>query len=143
MEQEQGANIPPIRIAKDKFSDYTVLVTGAASGIGKTTALLFSKQGAIVVMLDLNEEGLKAVDDEIKAAGGSSSFRACDLTDEAKVNKAIEWVISVHSRIDVLAHIAGIYPSILCWITLRRCTARRWPSTSILRSSSSGLFYRT
>ena len=113
MEQEQGANIPPVKISKDKFSDRVVVVTGAASGIGKTTALLFASQGASVVAVDVNEDGLVRVVDEMRnadSAGAIFSHRVCDLTDEAQVSEMIEWVISATGRIDVLAHLAGIYP---------------------------------
>ncbi len=55
----------PERIAKDKFGDHVVMVTGAASGIGRTTAQLFARQGAAALLVDIQEDGLKVVEKEI------------------------------------------------------------------------------
>lgn len=106
-----SSSIPPdIRICKDKYAGQIVVVTESAQGIGRGTAELFSAQGAVVVLIDVQEKKLKAVQAKIEQDGGKAAFRACDLTIEHEVISTFEWIISQYSRIDVLAHLAGIYP---------------------------------
>ncbi|KAF2175839.1 NAD(P)-binding protein [Zopfia rhizophila CBS 207.26] len=102
---------PPIKITSDKFSDHVVLVSGAAQGIGLTTAQLFASQSATVVMVDIQEDKLKTAVSAIRDMGGASVYRVCNITDEEAIAATFQWVISVYSEIDVLAHIAGVYPS--------------------------------
>jgi 2-keto-3-deoxy-L-fuconate dehydrogenase len=83
----------------------TALVTGGASGIGKAIASLFAAQGARVYIIELNEEAAKATADEIIAAGGKASVLACDISDQAQVDAAVN---SVDSKIDILVNNAGI-----------------------------------
>ncbi|KAH6867505.1 hypothetical protein B0T10DRAFT_572253 [Thelonectria olida] len=110
-EFETDAQAPPIRLIKDKFSDQVVAVTGAAQGIGLTTAQLFASQGATVILLDIQEDRLKEAVSAIKEAGGASGYHVCDISDEKAVKASIEWIILAYSKLDVLAHIAGIYPN--------------------------------
>jgi 2-keto-3-deoxy-L-fuconate dehydrogenase len=83
----------------------TALVTGGASGIGKAIASLFAAQGARVYIIELNEEAAQATADEIIAAGGKASVLACDISDQAQVDAAVN---SVDSKIDILVNNAGI-----------------------------------
>lgn len=57
-----------------KLENKVAIITGAGSGIGKATALLFAKEGAKVVVSDINEEGGNKVVEEIKSAGGEAIF---------------------------------------------------------------------
>ena len=66
------------------------VVTGAASGIGRASAVLLASRGAHVVALDVNEAGLKAVVDEIKSSGGSASYNIFDLGSEENVRTTIK-----------------------------------------------------
>jgi len=61
------------------FTGQVVLVTGAASGIGKAAAELIAARDGHVVCLDLNEAGLKTTVSEISAAGGKSSYKVLDV----------------------------------------------------------------
>lgn len=58
------------------------LVTGAASGIGRQTAITFAREGAQVFLCDINEEGLQQVKAEIEAAGGRATALKLNVTDE-------------------------------------------------------------
>ena len=68
-----------------EFADKVVLITGAASGIGKATAEAFAGDGAHVVVADLNQAGGEAVVERIAAAGGKASFKFCDVREPASV----------------------------------------------------------
>lgn len=110
--EQPGANIPPIKVYPDKFVDHVVLVTGAAQGIGRATAALFASQGALVVLVDINLEKLVAFSNELTDQGASVAHKVCDLTQELAVGTMIKEVIDAHAKIDVLVHLAGIYPFI-------------------------------
>ena len=80
------------------------VVTGAASGIGRASAVLLAHRGAHVIALDVNEAGLKSVVDEIKARGGSASYRLFDLVSEENVRTTIKAIEAAHGRIDYLVN---------------------------------------
>jgi len=84
------------------------LVTGAASGIGRATALALAARGADVACLDRDAAGAQAVADEIGAAGGDALMLACDLADPAAIELAVERCAAWRDRLDVLAHVAGL-----------------------------------
>lgn len=82
----------------------TAVVTGAGSGIGKATALLFGRQGAHVQVVDLNAEQGAATAAEIEAAGGKATAHVCDVTSQ----QAVAGVFAAIGSIDVLVNSAGI-----------------------------------
>lgn len=82
-----------------------VVVTGGASGIGRAIAELFAKQGASVVVVDLNQEAADAAAAAITAAGGSAESVACNVSDEASVAAAFERIGPV---VDGLINCAGV-----------------------------------
>ena len=85
-----------------------VLVTGAASGIGRATAKAFALERATLVLVDRDAEGLRAARDEIVAAGGRATTLALDVTDSAAVDRAHDEVAVEHGRIDVAFNNAGV-----------------------------------
>jgi len=84
------------------------LITGAASGIGKEIALEYAKQGAKIVIADLNLDAAMAAAAEITAAGGIAMAVAMNVTDEAQVDKGIADAVAAYGGIDVLISNAGI-----------------------------------
>lgn len=90
------------------LSSKVAIITGAGSGIGKSIALTFAKQGAHVEVFDLNEEAARAVADEIRAAGGSAGHEACDVSNAAQAAAAIENVWKRRGKLDILVNNAGI-----------------------------------
>ena len=84
------------------------VVTGAASGIGRASAVLLASRGAHVVALDVNESGLKSVVDEIKGSGGSASYSLFDLGSEENVRSTIKSIEKEHGRIDSMVNAGGI-----------------------------------
>ena len=87
------------------------VISGAASprGIGLATARLFARHGARVVILDLDEAGAQRAAEQL--GGGHGGF-ACDVTDRAACQAAIERVLAVFGRVDVLVNNAGITQAI-------------------------------
>ncbi|KPI42289.1 (S)-1-Phenylethanol dehydrogenase [Cyphellophora attinorum] len=108
--RQEGARIPAVKRYRDKFENHVVLVTGGAQGIGAVTAASFSYQGAHLVLVDMNEAKLKETAAKLTADGAKVMYQVCNLTDEAAVHKTIENVIAALGKIDVLVHLAGIYP---------------------------------
>lgn len=83
------------------------VVTGAGGGIGKDIASMLSKEGAVVMMADLNAESAEQAMAEIKTAGAKVSSVKVDATDEASVEKMIETCLSDFGRLDILVNNAG------------------------------------
>jgi len=86
----------------------TVFITGAASGIGRATALLFAQDGANVAVADRDAAGAEGVVGEIEAAGGVGVAISLDVTLEEQWQEAIGAVMERWGRLDVLVNNAGI-----------------------------------
>lgn len=84
------------------------LITGAGSGIGRMTALTFAREGAIVIVNDMDYDKGMSVVDEITELGGSAICICADVTNDASVFSMIEKIISELGHIDVLFNNAGI-----------------------------------
>lgn len=77
------------------------LVTGAGRGIGAASARLFAREGATVFLTARTESQLKAVTDEVRAAGGTADYAVADLSDADSVRAAVDRVVELHGRLDV------------------------------------------
>ena len=84
------------------------IITGAASGIGQATALLFAKEGATVVVADLDKAGGNEVVEQINADGGKAMFIRTDVTVAEDVQAMVESTIDAYGKLDVLFNNAGI-----------------------------------
>jgi 3-oxoacyl-[acyl-carrier protein] reductase len=85
-----------------------VLITGAASGMGRATAHLFGDEGALVAVTDVTLEGAAAVAEEILTAGGQAAAWALDVRDDDRVKTVVADVVARFGRLDVLVNNAGI-----------------------------------
>ena len=92
------------------FTNQVVLVTGAGSpkGIGRTIAQTFGKQGAKVVICDINQAGCDANVEEMKKMGIEAAGYAANLTDPDVVKELVNKIVEKYGRIDVLVNNAGI-----------------------------------
>ena len=91
-----------------QLKDKVAFITGSASGIGKEIAIVFAREGAKVVIADLNKDAADATALEIKATGAQAMGVAMDVTDEAQVNDGIEAAAAAFGGIDILISNAGI-----------------------------------
>lgn len=91
-----------------RLENKVCLITGAGSGIGEASARLFAKEGARVVVADIDEAASTRTTDAIRGDGGSAIALAVDVTDEAQTQQIARAVISEFGRIDVLFNNAGI-----------------------------------
>ena len=84
------------------LQDKVALITGAAAGIGRATALLFANQGAPVVLADIDEAGGAATAEAIRAEGGDALFVRTDVGRMDQVEALVRAALARHGRLDVL-----------------------------------------
>lgn len=92
----------------DPFAGKVALVTGAASGIGRATALAFAARGAKVVVSDIDSGGGEGTVRQIEEAGGDAVFVKADVSQAADVAAMIDTAIETYGRLDVAYNNAGI-----------------------------------
>lgn len=114
-----------------------VLVTGAASGIGRAAALLLAERGAQVLAVDRDAAGVGQVCGAMAARGGRARSATCDLGEADEIRALVGDALAHYGRIDVLVHAAGI-----CSATpLLDLTNEQWRET--LRINLDGTFFLT
>ncbi|WP_373514111.1 SDR family NAD(P)-dependent oxidoreductase [Persicitalea sp.] len=91
-----------------RFIDQVVLITGAGSGIGRGAALAFAREGAAVVVSDLNEESGQESTSLIESEGGQSTFIRCDVTDPKQIADLVQSTLEKYGRLDIAINNAGI-----------------------------------
>ena len=91
-----------------RLQNKVALITGAGNGIGKQTALTFSREGAKVVVADINEDAGKKVVDEILQSDGIATFEMVNVAETEDVVRMVENTVKTYGKIDVLVNNAGI-----------------------------------
>ncbi len=91
-----------------KLDGKVAVITGAASGMGRATALRFAKEGAAVVVADLNSQGGELVVSEIAAAKGRAVYQRTDVISEADIKSVIDRAVSEFGRLDITYNNAGV-----------------------------------
>ncbi len=92
-----------------RFLNKVVVVTGAASGIGRATALLFAQEGASVVVADIDTNGAEDTVRHIEKEGGRAITCTCDISNECDVRRLFEYVVDRLERLDVLVNCAAVF----------------------------------
>ena len=85
-----------------RLQDRVAIITGAASGIGRATALRFAEEGAAVVIADINRAGGSACAREIADAGGRAIFVETDVSSETDLSNMIDVTLRMYGRLDIL-----------------------------------------
>jgi NAD(P)-dependent dehydrogenase (short-subunit alcohol dehydrogenase family) len=91
-----------------RLSGKVAIVTGAGNGMGRSTALLFAREGAAVVIGDVDEAAGQATAAEIRASGGRAEFRRCDVSIEADVVALVAVAEQVYGKLDTIFNNAGV-----------------------------------
>lgn len=118
------------------FKEKTALITGAGSGLGRATALLFAKNNANVVVSDINTDGGEETVRLIQDLGGTAVFIKCDVANDQEVNTLIEKTISDFGRLDFAVNNAGIGGKIL--------PTHKYPTDNfktVMDVNTNGVFY--
>jgi NAD(P)-dependent dehydrogenase (short-subunit alcohol dehydrogenase family) len=84
------------------------IITGAGSGIGRASAILFAREGARVVIVDRNMDGLAATKDAIAASGGSAEVVIADVSEEEEVKAFVGHAVATFGALDVMYANAGV-----------------------------------
>lgn len=91
-----------------RVKDKVVIITGGGSGIGRETGILFAKEGAKVVIADVNEKAGAETVELIKNAGGEAFFARLDVSNREQAKQVVKETIAKYGRLDVLINNAGI-----------------------------------
>lgn len=84
------------------------VITGGGSGIGKAISMLFAQQGALVCILDIDQQGAESVVEQIKTGNAQAYFYRCDISNQQEVKTTVQAIVDQHSSIDILVNNAGI-----------------------------------
>ena len=121
-----------------RFKDKTILVTGAAGGIGEACAKRFAAEGGNVFCVDLKKEALAATVADIAAAGGDARCLVADAADENSVKTAVGACVEAYGRLDALSHQAGI----LMYSHTTEMTLEQWRKLMSVNLDGTFLFCR-
>src|SRR5579859_1450710 len=91
----------------DYFAGKTILITGAASGIGRATALIFAREGANVVCADINEQGARDTAATVNGAGSQALALKTDVTSREQVNDTVARTVAAFGAVQFLFNSAG------------------------------------
>jgi len=105
------------------FQKKIALITGAAVGIGRATALELAKHGADLILLDINFEKLEKLKEELKIYPSDVLIYSCDVSDEKRVNEVVTDALSHFSKIDILVNNAALWR---CWASFLDTPVNDW-----------------
>lgn len=92
-----------------RLRNKVAVITGAGSGIGRTTALLFSEEGAKVAIVEIDKERGQDTVDMIRGKGQEALFIPTDITDPSQVKSMVNQVIEAYGKMNILVNNAGLY----------------------------------
>ncbi len=95
-----------------RLENKTVVVTGAGSGLGKAVAIMAAKEGARIVMADINQAAMDTTKEEISSAGGEAIGCVVDVCKEESIVSMLNKGVETFGKVDALVNCAGIFSSI-------------------------------
>jgi NAD(P)-dependent dehydrogenase (short-subunit alcohol dehydrogenase family) len=87
----------------------TAVITGAGSGQGRAAAILFAREGARVVVADVDENGGRQTVEDIKSAGGEARFERADVSDEVQCEALVRQAVDTYGQLNILYNNAGVW----------------------------------
>ena len=122
----------------DRFKEQVALVVGGAQGIGKAIAVRLAREGARLMIADIDRKKLSETKKEIAAFGGDVHTLVCDVRRTAQVQKTVRQTLARHRRVDILMYIAGVGKV----VPLSKTTDRFWDDTLDINLKGAFLFAR-
>ena len=123
-----------------KLDKKVAVITGAASGIGRATAIRFAGEGASVVIADLNREGGEAAVRDCRENGGNAVFQLTDVTSEENIKGAVDRAVKEFGHLNIIYNNAGLGGAVG---PLEKTAAENWDRTFsiLLRAVFLGIKY--
>src|SRR5713101_7454909 len=109
-----------------KLEKKVAVITGAASGIGRATAIKFAGEGAAVVVADLNREGGESAVRDCKENGGSAVFQLTNVEAEEDIKGAVDRAVREFGRLDIIYNNAGLGGAVG---PMEKTTVENWDRT--------------
>ena len=122
-------------MSQSRFADRAVFVSGAASGIGRATALRLASEGARIFACDVDKSRLDETVAAITAAGGSAAAHPLDVSDSVACREAVAAAALRFKKLDVLCNIAGV----MCWGHATEISEAEW--NRVVAVNLSGVFF--
>jgi meso-butanediol dehydrogenase/(S,S)-butanediol dehydrogenase/diacetyl reductase len=118
-----------------RFQDRAVFLTGAASGIGRATAIRLASEGALIFACDVDKQKLDETVAAITSAGRDAVAHPLDVSDPAACRDAVAAAVARFGRLDVLCNIAGV----MCWGHATEISEAEW--SRVVAVNLSGVFF--
>jgi 2-hydroxycyclohexanecarboxyl-CoA dehydrogenase len=125
-----------------RFKNKVAIISGAGAGMGRATALAFAKEGAYVVVNDINEESLNNTADDIRSMGGTVTAVKGDVTKSESVNAIVRKALEQYGKVDILFNYVGGEPELKPLTLFTEQTEAHWNRMIELNFWSTIIFSR-
>lgn len=109
-----------------RFRDRKAIITGGASGMGRSEGLLFAREGADIAIIDIDSKGAEEVARQVQELGRKALVLIADVADYSQVSKVVNRAIEGFGKVDILVNNAASYDPL---VTLAEMTKEQWDKT--------------